>query len=239
MEDFLFYNNKAIVNCLYALIAIIIIVYIYYTIKEIMRKNEIKEYCKVHKIDYSASFTNLPPEIKKISELKRGEKNFYEAVMSGTKNDIKYYAFDYRYMIKVGRNSAIYHDETLCILFSKKAGFPDFRVYEKTPDPKFLGLISINISKEDFVIKEDYDFSEKYVLSGESEEKVRSFFDEKVRKCFLKNYKKDYVWLGNKDYLMIRNTGKKLNLKERLSFFNYCLRFFNEITNNDSNSQIC
>lgn len=238
-SDFLYNNADLLIKGLYVLIALIVIVFIANAIKEMMRKNEIKDYCKTRRINYSPSLTNLPAAMNKISDLHRGEKNYYEAVMSGTKNDIQYYTFDYRYMIRVSHNSVIYRDETVCILFTQKAGFPDFRLYEKKPDPKFLGLISLNIKKEDFVIKEDYDFSEKYVLSGESEDKVRSFFDEKVRKCFLKNYEKDYVWLGNKDYLMIRNTGKKLNLKDRLSFFNYCLRFFNEITNNDSSSQIC
>ena len=234
MEDFIFYNSNAIIKCLYVLIVLIVIVFIFNTLKEMMRKNEIKDYCKTRKLNYSPSLTTLPSVLNSISDLHRGEKNFYEAVMSGTKNDIQYYTFDYKYMIRVSHNSVIYRDETVCILLSKKAGFPEFRVYEKKPDPKFLGLISINIQKKDFVIKEDYDFSEKFVLSGESEEKIRSFFDEKVRKCFLKNFENDYIWLGDKEYLMVRNVGKRLSLKDRLSFFNYCLRFFNEITSNNN-----
>ena len=153
MEDFIFYNSNLIIKGLYVLIALIIIVFIYNNIKEMMRKNEIKDYCKTRRINYSPSLTTLPSTLNSISDLHRGEKNFYEAVMSGTKNDIQYYTFDYKYMIRVSHNSVIYRDETVCILLTPKAGFPEFRVYEKKPDPKFLGLISINIQKEDFVIR--------------------------------------------------------------------------------------
>ena len=238
-SDFIYNNADLMIKGLYVLIALIVIVFIANAIKEMMRKNEIKDYCKTRRINYSPSLTTLPSTMKNISDLQRGEKNYYEAVMSGTKNDIQYYTFDYKYMIRISHNSVIYRDETVCILLSKKAGFPEFRLYEKKPDPKFLGLISINIPKEDFIIKEDYIFSEKFVLSGESEEKVKSFFDEKTRKCFMENFKEDYVWIGNKDYLLIRNIGKRLNLKDRLIFFNKCLKLFTELTSDSSNNQFC
>ena len=231
MDDFIFNNANMISYFLYAIIVILVIWFISKTMKEVLRKKEIENYCKSQNITYSPSLTNIPVAIKSFSLFKLGGKNYFETAMTGNKDKIKFYLFDYRCLISQGSRNVSTYFHCVCIFTYTKNIFPKFYLFPNYKDEGFYDLETPNIVN----FADDSEFCRTFILQSKQEKEVKEYFNQNIRDCFLRNHLDGYSYEGYMNYFVVAKYGC-LKLNERLEFFNQSLKLFHELTQESSNS---
>lgn len=211
---------------------VVIVLVVYFIRKELenKRKKQIEDYSKNNGIEYSGLKLDFLPEITKEGSIllsKNGENNAI-ALMSGEKNGFKYCLFDYSDNTKSGRGSSTV--KTICIISKENIKFPHFYIRDESI---LYDHIIDSKAGEDINFTEDSEFSNKFILFGASEEKVREFFDKGRRDAFVKKHVKGYIYEGFKNCFIVSNDNKLLNLKERLVFLDKCFDIFRDIVPDD------
>ena len=193
-----------------------------------MRKKGIRNYCKTHNLEYYASTNNLPTVAKNSNLLKSGDKNFFEEVMTGTQEGIKYYIFDYKYIMVFGLKNQNIGYKTICIFELELPLFPTFLIYENNPN---FNSSFLNSQIEQYkVFIEDKNFSNKLTIFGLDKKPVIDFFNEKNRYAFLKYYLKNCNYESNTNFFIVSKSNK-MDINERLSFLNNNLKLLQELIN--------
>ena len=213
-------------------IAIVVLVYLIRSQLENKRKKEIEDYSKSNGIDYSEYKLDFLPEITKDGSilLTKSSDNNAIALMSGEKNGFKYCLFDYSDSIKSGKGYSV-TVKTICLISKENIKFPHFYIRDESV---LFDHIIDSKAGEDINFTEDSEFSNKFILLGASEEKVREFFDRGKRNAFVKKHVKGYIYEGFKNCFIVTNDNKLLNIKERLVFLDKCLDIFEEILPDDT-----
>ncbi len=212
---------------------VVVVLVVYFIRKELenKRKKQIEYYSKRNGIEYSELKLDFLPEITKEGSIllsKNGENNAI-ALMSGEKNGFKYYLFDFSNSTKSGRVNNV-TVKTICIISKENIKFPHFYIRDESI---LFDHIIDSKAGEDINFTEDSEFSNKFILFGASEEKVRDFFDRGRRNTFVKKHVKGYIYEGFKNCFIVSND-KLLNINERLGFLDKCLDIFRGIVPDDN-----
>ena len=220
---------KTIVFISFVVIALIV----YFIRKELenKRKKQIEDFSKRNGIEYTELKLDFLPEITQEGSIllsKSGENNAI-ALMSGEKNGFKYCLFDYSDNTRSSRGSSTV--KTICLISKENIKFPHFYIRDESV---LFDHIIDSKAGEDINFTEDSEFSNKFILFGASEEKVRDFFDRGKRNTFVKKHVKGYIYEGFKNCFIVSNDNKLLNIKERLVFLGKCLDIFIEIVPDDN-----
>ncbi|MFC1746426.1 hypothetical protein ACFL35_20705 [Candidatus Riflebacteria bacterium] len=102
-------------------------------------------------------------------------------VIRGGKDGIAFVIADYRYTTG-GRKNSSTHYQTICIVENTNFNIPHFFLRREIKIFDFLGKM---FGGQDINFDEDTNFSNAFVLQGESEGMVRKLFTKEIRRAFM------------------------------------------------------
>ncbi len=119
--------------------------------------------------------------------------------MFGNNGTDEIWTFDYKYKTGSGKSTTV-HTQTLCIIRSKALSLPHFFLRRESRIWDFFGKL---FGGQDINIDDDQPFSSAFVLQGENESDVRSFFGAGVRRVFMDFQDTDFQIEGRKDAILV------------------------------------
>lgn len=103
-------------------------------------------------------------------------------VFKGTREDVSVLIADYAYTTGHGKNTTT-HQQTICIIDDPEMKVPHFFLRHENKFFDFLGKV---FGGQDINFDDDPQFSDAFVLQGESESMTRELFSSDIRRGFVK-----------------------------------------------------
>ena len=216
----------------------------------IKARNETMEYCEKNGLVFSEHLQfSFPNECKNFKITKKGRQRTFYFVVSGKRENIDFVVMNYRYTdeepyrestflgMKVktrsgGRNKAPEYQATLCMLTLDKLNMPHFFIRDESFIMDSLGKL---VGGQDINFAEDTAFSKKFVLQGEKESEIRTFFNSKVRSAFVNFHKKGFVYEAVGKYLFVFSPNNCEEIEKKMQFLADSIKFVPALTSSDSN----
>ena len=235
----------------------------YLDYKDKKRRKEINEFCKRNGMTYLDKIVTLPATAQKFSIVNIGAQRNISSVMTGTRNNIKFYIFEItsdqeKVISRANRNKhSITLSHTVCLLLNIKTKFPSFYLRDSNDKiPKtfqFLGMdmeapniytMGIDILNPDkryerkggknIELKDYPDFCSDFVLKGINEEEVYKYLTPEKINALIDNHQPGFLYEVNADCFMV-STPYVLNLDDRLKFFKKSMVIYNSLTSVSNN----
>ncbi len=130
-------------------------------------------------------------------------RKFHNAVQ-GDAGDTRITIGDYRYTTGSGKNRK-HHAYTMCVLESSRLSTPHCYL---RPQRAFFDMLGAMFGGQDINFEEDPDFSNAYVLQGDTEAAVRMLFDEEIRGWFV-DRKTERFHFETRGNLLLFHRGRK------------------------------
>ena len=190
----------SIINALVVFLAICAIAYIISrkTQKEKDNLANTKKYCEDNKYEFirNMQLDELPEKIRNFTIIQShvGYKDFHSIVKGNSKG----YDFQLMTFIYPGNHST--NGSLICIINKKDGNFPNIYIREHKALSDSLGKL---LGKEEIVISEDKDFSEKFKIQSGNAEEAKKFLNEKRRQFIIKEHIKGYEYEANSEYFAI------------------------------------
>lgn len=143
-------------------------------------------------------------------------------LISKESEDLKWYVFDYKYIVSTG-NSAQQFKQTVFFINSKKLGLPEFLMKPEG----FFHRIGKWLGIEDIDFDSFPRFSDNYFLKGEYESFIRETFNNHILRLFC--IEKDWWMEGMGYYLIIYKKRKILPPAEIKRFHKKALFLFDKM----------
>jgi len=143
----------------------------------------------------------------------KGRKSSRKAlnIFTGTENGLAINMFDYNYA--EGTSSDVAHyKQTVAVFKSESFNLP---VFSMGPE-NFLHRIGAKLGMQDIDFEDYPQFSKQYLLEGENEAAIRSFFTPSILDFFTQN--KDWNVEGHGQYLVLYKSCVKLEPEEMEPF---------------------
>jgi len=156
--------------------------------------------------------------------LSRGRSRRLENAICGDAGNEKITLGDYRYTTGHGKNRRT-HLQTVCILQSNRLNAPHCFL---RPEVAFFDSIGSLLGGQDIDFTEDPDFSDAYVLQGDSEAAVRAFFDADIRAWFAEHRAGRFHFEVLGDTLVF-HTGKRRSPDEAKQLMQQALEIMNRL----------
>ncbi len=238
-----------------------IVIYVVYQDKK--RKKAINDFCIRNGMTYQDKIITLPSTAQRFAIVNLGAERTIESVMSGTRNNIKFYIFEVsseqlKNTYSSGkRKHNTYLAHTVCLMVNTKTRFPSFYIRDssdnlprtiqvlgmKTDVPNIYTL-GIDIMNPDKIYEKkggknieltDYpDFCNDFVLKGCNEENVYNFFTLERINAFMDNHQPGYQYEANGDCFMVSQS-HILDLDGRLDLLKKSMIIYNSLTSTPNN----
>lgn len=255
-------NAGSIITVLIPFLIILgIVIYIVYQDKK--RKKEINDFCKRNGMTYLDKVVTLPAAAQQFAIVNMGAQRNISSVMSGNRNNIKFYIFEITSDQEKDSPSSnrkrhsISLAHTVCLFVNYKTKFPSFYLRDSSDKlPKtfqFLGMdleapniytMGIDILNPDkryerkggknIELKNYPDFCSDFVLKGINEEEVYKYFTPEIINALIDNHQSGYQYEANEDCFMVSKP-YVLNLDDRLKFFKKSMVIYNSLTSVSNN----
>jgi len=147
-----------------------------------------------------------------------GRKGKISNVMRGKVGDTDVYLFDYTYVISTGKSARIVA-QTVFFADDKKWDLPDFCLKPENWWHKLMTALNVD---KDINFQEHPDFSEKFRLTGELDDLIRSKFGPELRE-FLSARPPAHLE-GCNYYMIAYKPGKRVKQEDAQDFFDHCCR---------------
>ena len=219
------YNNPDVWAFTLALILVgSIFAYILYIEKK--RRQELKKQARRIGFSFSPNYQGNIPGNKEFRIFNIGHSKKAYNLLKGTYGKTYWEIFDYNYTVGAGRNSSTY-TQTIIYTQVKDFNFPHF-----TLDPEgFFHKIAQALGFKDINFEANPEFSKKYLLKGENEEKIRELFAPHILRFFEKMKKPIHIEAkGNNFLLWSRPRIKPQELRNFLDQTNNILNLFTNKT---------
>ena len=128
---------------------------------------------------YESGQANLIGTLNRLQLFSRGRNKKIHNMIYGDAQDVDVAIFDYRYRTGSGKNSST-HSQTVAYVNSSQLDLPQFALRPE----RFFDRIGAALGMQDINFESHPVFSGKYVLKGDSESRVREFFDSGVLDYF-------------------------------------------------------
>ena len=230
-----------IMGLIFTLIMGVIFVFLFFIAKKFVKeRNETMEYCRKNGLTFEDTMmTSFPYECKDFKITKKGKERSFYFVVSGKRNNIDFSVMTYKYsdnvppkestflgMKVISRSGSKYRKPdyyaTLCVLSADNMKMPHFFIRDESFIMDSLGKM---FGGQDINFEEDPDFSKKFVLQGDDEGKIRTFFNSKVRSSFVKFHQKGFVYEAVDKYLFIYNPNSFDKIEKKMQFLADSLKF--------------
>lgn len=195
--------------------------------KESKRCKEIEEYALGNGLEYTKHVDGLVncDAGFKFFELAKWASVSYGEMVRGLRDDVEFQILDFSYSRQSGRYRQTFLF-TLCVLKDGRISrIPSFFMRKEQFLFDFLGSI---LGGQDIDFKEDYVFSERFVLQGNDEIAIRKFFNARVRQAFVDQAKKKYFYEVSGNYFLVA-ASDTLDNEQRLKFLDDVFEIYNEI----------
>lgn len=164
------------------------------------RARSIKEFG----IEYGFSFEHTPgPFHSKFRNFKlfdSGRSQSCTNLLSGIKDNLKVYVFDFSYVTGSGKNRTHYMQTVCTVCDTRLIKIPHFFLRRERSFIDFFGKM---FGGQDINFPEDKEFSDSFVLQGYNEADTRQLFDSKIRKEFLRFKHSDYRIEGDAQTIVV------------------------------------
>lgn len=147
-----------------------------------------------------------------------GRKGKVTNVMRGKVGDTDVYLFDYTYVISTGKSSRTI-SQTVFFADDKKWSLPDFRLKPENWWHKLMASVGLD---KDINFADHPDFSEKFRLTGELDDLIRSKFSSEIRE-FLSAQPPAHLE-GCNYYMIAYKPNRRPKPQEAQIFFDNCRR---------------
>lgn len=178
-------------------------------------------------IDRSADLIKCDESFS-IHDFTTGHSFYSYSVIMGKKGEVDFQVMHYSYIGKAPKSPK--HNFTVCLLHKPGFAFPKFFMRK---EEIFFDYIGEKLGYQDIDFVEDKTFSDKFVLQGENENKIRSFFNGRVRKAFVDVFGNKYTYEASGEasgeFLMVYVSGY-LSFEKRQKMLFECLKLFDAIT---------
>ncbi len=238
-----------------------IVIYVVYQDKK--RKKAINDFCIRNGMTYQDKIITLPSAAQRFAIVNLGVERTIESVMSGTRNNIKFYIFEVTSeQFKSSQSSRNRRQRTclghtVCLMINTQTRFPSFYLRDSSDKlPKtfhFLGMdikapniytMGIDIMNPDKIYEKkggknieltDYpDFCNDFVLKGQNEEEVYQYFTLERINALMNNHEAGYQYEANIDCFMVSKP-YMLDLEGRLDFFKKSMVIYNSLISTPNN----
>ena len=236
---------------------------IYVVYQEKKRKKEINDFCIRNGMTYQDKIITLPSTAQQFAIVNLGGKRTISSVMSGTRNNIKFYIFEVtseqleESVSSRGRRQNACIGHTVCLMINTQTRFPSFYLRDSSDKLsksfQFLGMeiealniykMGIDILNPDKKYEKkggknieltDYaDFCNDFVLKGRNEEEVYKYFTLERINAFMDNHQQGYQYEANGDCFMVSKP-YMLPLDDRLDFFKKSMVIYNNLISSPNN----
>ena len=152
---------------------------------------------------YESGQTNLIGTLDRFQLFSRGRNKQIRNMIYGDAQDVDVAIFDYRFRTGSGKNSST-HSQTVAYVNSSQLDLPQFALRPE----HFFDRIGAALGMQDINFESHPVFSGKYVLKGDSESRVREFFDSNVLEYF--ESRGDLCVEGGGPHLIEYRAGKRV-----------------------------
>lgn len=135
-------------------------------------------------------------------------RSFYNAIQ-GDAGDTRITIGDYQFTTGSGKNRTT-HVHTMCVLESVSLCTPHCYL---RPERAMLDKLGAMLGGQDINFEEDPEFSNAYVLQGDTEAAVRELFDEEIRSWFAER-RSERFHFETRSNLLVFHYGKKRKPEE-------------------------
>ena len=255
-------NSASIFSALIPfLIMIGIVVYVVYLDKK--RKKAINDFCQRNGMTYQDKVISLPAAAQQFAVVNLGAQRTISSVMSGTRNNIKFYIFEVTSdQLKESRISGRNKDSaslahTICLIVSNKTRFPSFYLRDsddklpntfqllgmdmKAPNIYNLGIDILNPDKryekkggKDIELSDYPDFCSDFILKGRNEEEVNKYFTPERINALIDSHQPGYQYEAYEDCFMVSQQ-YTLYLDGRLDLLKKSMVIYNSLTSASNN----
>lgn len=122
-------------------------------------------------------------------------------LLKGRYNSIRWMIFDYRYTVGGGKSSRTYNQTVACVTDE------EFKLPKFTIGPEnFLHKIGDKLGMKDIDFEHNKNFSDKYYLKGDDENRIREIFNHQVLSFFENNNSMFNIEVDNNKMLFYRSS---------------------------------
>ena len=236
-------------------------VYVFYQDKK--RKKEINDFCIKNGMTYQDEVISLPSTAQQFAIVNLGAERTISSVMSGTRNNIKFYIFEVSSEQIKGplrpRNKALYASlsHTVCLIINTKTRFPSFYLRDSNDKfPKTFQLLGMEMEGPNFytwdrdILNPDKiyekkggknielpdfpDFCSDFVLKGCNEEDVYKYFTLERINALMNNHEPGYQYEAKGDCFMVSKPYVTF-LDDRLDLFKKSMVIYNSLISTPNN----
>ena len=248
-----------------ALIPLIFIIggAIYMIYQDKKRKKEINDFCIRNGMTYQDKAINLPSAAQQFAIVNLGATRTISSVMSGTRNNIKFYIFEVTSeQLKEShgsggkkQNACLGH--TVCLMINTNTRFPSFYLRDssdnlpktfqflgmelKAPDIYNLGIDVLNPDKKyekkggkNIELTDYPDFCSNFILKGCNEEEVYQYFTPEIINTLMDKHEPGYQYEAKGHCFMVSKP-YMLPLDDRLDFFKKSMVIYNSLISTPNN----
>ncbi|MBR4328797.1 MAG: hypothetical protein IKO19_09235 [Candidatus Riflebacteria bacterium] len=238
-----------------------VVIYVVYQDKK--RKKALNDFCIRNGMTYQDKVITLPSTAQRFAIVNLGAERTISSVMSGTRNNIKFYIFEVtseQLNSSQGsrnrkHNACLGH--TVCLMINTQTRFPSFYLRDSSdklpktfqflgmeipvPNPYNLGIDILNPDKKyekkggkNIELTDYPDFCSDFVLKGCNEEEVYQYFTPERINAFMDNHQPGYQYEAKEDCFMVSKP-YVTDLDGRLDLFKKSMVIYNSLISTPNN----